>query len=320
MKRFLPSIVLSCFIFVLLISPFAFAETKTFLRDYTYQAGEADSKVTSRTVAMEQVKRLLLEEIGTYLESSTEVKNFELTKDQITALTAGIVKLKIMAEQWNGEKYWLKAEMVVDADDVTKKIDVFRQDRVKIQELENAKKRVEELLRENESLRKSASKTDQTSVKRYEENVKSIETEEIVREVNILDEEVKSAWAQVENLLQRRCDLIPNLVSIIKGYAGQEDVLVEVTNARDKVKSAASIPDKINANNQLTLVLSRLMVVVEKYPDVKSNQGFLRLQKELAKIENRISLERIKYNEAIQVYNKSIKSFPANYRRLQHNW
>lgn len=128
-----------------------------------------------------------------------------------------------------------------------------------------------------------------------------------------LDEGVKSSWAQVENQLQRRFDLIPNLVETVKGYAKQEkDVLVEVTNARAKVGGANTVPDKINANNQLSGALSRLLVVVEKYPDLKSNQNFLRLQDELAGTENRIAVERKRYNDAVQVYNVAIRSFPSN--------
>ncbi len=129
----------------------------------------------------------------------------------------------------------------------------------------------------------------------------------------VLDEGVKSAWAQVENQLQRRYDLIPNLVETVKGYAKQErDVLVEVTNARAKVGSAQTVPDKIRANNELTSALSRLLVVVERYPELKSNQNFLRLQDELAGTENRIAVERRRYNEAVQAYNIAIRSFPAN--------
>ena len=128
-----------------------------------------------------------------------------------------------------------------------------------------------------------------------------------------LDEAVKSSWAQVENQLQRRYDLIPNLVETVKGYAKQEqNVLVEVTNARARVGGAATVPDKISANNELSGALSRLLVVVEQYPDLKSNQNFLRLQDELAGTENRISVERRRYNEAVQVYNVAIRSFPAN--------
>lgn len=128
-----------------------------------------------------------------------------------------------------------------------------------------------------------------------------------------LDEGVKASWAQVENQLQRRFDLIPNLVETVKGFAAQEkSVLVEVTNARAKVGGAGSIPDKISANNELSGALSRLLVVVEKYPDLKSNQNFLKLQDELAGTENRIAVERKRYNEAVQRYNVAIRSFPAN--------
>jgi LemA protein len=128
-----------------------------------------------------------------------------------------------------------------------------------------------------------------------------------------LDEGVKSAWAQVENQLQRRYDLIPNLVETVKGYAKQErEVLVEVTNARARVGGAVSVPDKISANNELSGALSRLLVVVERYPDLKSNQNFLRLQDELAGTENRIAVERRRYNESVQAYNIAIRSFPAN--------
>jgi LemA protein len=128
-----------------------------------------------------------------------------------------------------------------------------------------------------------------------------------------LDETVKSSWAQVENQLQRRYDLIPNLVETVKGYAKQEkDVLVEVTNARARVGGAGQIPDKIAANNELSSALSRLLVVVEKYPDLKSNQNFLRLQDELAGTENRVAVERKRYNEAVQSYNVAVRSFPGN--------
>jgi LemA protein len=128
-----------------------------------------------------------------------------------------------------------------------------------------------------------------------------------------LDQAVKTSWAQVENQLQRRFDLIPNLVETVKGYAKQEkDVMVQVTEARAKVGGAGNVPDKISANNELSGALSRLMVVVEKYPDLKSNQNFMHLQDELAGTENRIAVERMRYNEAVKVYNQTIKSFPAN--------
>jgi LemA protein len=125
--------------------------------------------------------------------------------------------------------------------------------------------------------------------------------------------EIKSSWAQVENQLQRRYDLIPNLVETVKGYAKQEkEVLVEVTNARAKVGGAGNIPDKIAANNQLSGALSRLLLVVEKYPDLKSNQNFLKLQDELAGTENRIAVERMRYNQKVETYNKEIAMVPGS--------
>lgn len=128
-----------------------------------------------------------------------------------------------------------------------------------------------------------------------------------------LDEQVKAAWAQVENQLQRRYDLIPNYVETVKGYAAHEkEVLTRVTEARSRVGGASGIDEKIQANNQLTSALSRLLLVVERYPDLKANQNFIRLQDELAGTENRIAVERRRYNETVRQFNTRIRRFPTN--------
>lgn len=128
-----------------------------------------------------------------------------------------------------------------------------------------------------------------------------------------LDEGIKGAWAQVENQLQRRYDLIPNYVETVKGYAKHEkEVFLRVTEARSRVGAATNVRDKIDANNQLSSALSRLLLVVERYPDLKANQNFIRLQDELAGTENRIAVERRRYNEAVKTYNVKIRSFPTN--------
>lgn len=139
-----------------------------------------------------------------------------------------------------------------------------------------------------------------------------------------LDEQVNGSWAQVENVLQRRMDLIPNLVETVKGYAAHErETLEAVINARSKAtqvqvnaEELANNPELLNqymeAQNGLSSALSRLMVVVEQYPDLKANQNFIRLQDELAGTENRIAVERRRFNETVQAYNQHIRVFPNN--------
>jgi LemA protein len=128
-----------------------------------------------------------------------------------------------------------------------------------------------------------------------------------------LNEGVSNSWAQVENVLQRRNDLIPNLVNTVKGYAAHEQkVFIDVTEARAKVGQAQTIPQKVEANNELTAALSRLLLVVERYPDLKANQNFLALQDELAGTENRIAVERMRYNDAVKSYNTYVRKFPNN--------
>jgi LemA protein len=139
-----------------------------------------------------------------------------------------------------------------------------------------------------------------------------------------LDEGVKAAWAQVENQYQRRYDLIPNLVEIVKGYAAHEKTtLTEIVEARAKLGGMVNI-DKSVVNNPammqkfqqaqagLSSALQRLMVVVERYPDLKANQNFLALQAQLEGTENRVAVERRRFNEAVRVYNTAVRQFPKN--------
>ena len=127
------------------------------------------------------------------------------------------------------------------------------------------------------------------------------------------NESVKAAWSQVDIVLQRRADLIPNLVQTVKGYAAQEvTVFGDIAKARSALLSAGTPQDKIAANNQLDGALVRLITIVENYPQLKSNENFLRLQDELAGTENRIAIERKRYNDTLQDYNTYVQQFPHN--------
>jgi LemA protein len=145
-----------------------------------------------------------------------------------------------------------------------------------------------------------------------------------INTIPTLDEQVSAAWAQVQNQFQRRADLIPNLVETVKGYAQQEkEVLTEVTEARAKVSQMQLPPDILTnqealrqfEQNQAQLggALGRLMVVVERYPDLKSNQNFLALQSQLEGTENRIAVSRRDYIQAVQAYNTEIRTFPGRF-------
>ena len=137
------------------------------------------------------------------------------------------------------------------------------------------------------------------------------------------DQQIKAAWAEVVNQYQRRADLVPNLVNTVKGFAQQEkDVLLGVTNARSKVGSIQATPELVNdpaafqkftaAQGELTSALSRLMVIVEKYPELKSDQNFRDLQAQLEGTENRITVARQRYIKSVQEYNITVVQFPTN--------
>jgi len=128
-----------------------------------------------------------------------------------------------------------------------------------------------------------------------------------------MEESINGQWAQVENVLQRRSDLIPNLVNTVKGFAAQEkEIFMGIAESRAKLAGATTIGDKINAANSMSSALGRLLVVVERYPDLKSNQNFLSLQDELSGTENRIAVERKRYNDRVKVYNTGLRRFPGN--------
>jgi len=127
-----------------------------------------------------------------------------------------------------------------------------------------------------------------------------------------VDQQVKESWSQVDNVLQRRNDLIPNLVETVKGYAKHEkELFIEVTEARSRWAGAKTLKEKETAANEISSVLGKLLLVVENYPQLKASENFLSLQDELAGTENRIAVERKRYNESVRQYNTMAKTFPT---------
>ena len=127
------------------------------------------------------------------------------------------------------------------------------------------------------------------------------------------DENIEATWAEVDNQLQRRSDLIPNIVATVKGFASHEkEVFTNIANARSKLAGAASVAEKAEGYNQLQSALSRLLVVVENYPQLKSDRNFLKLQDELAGTENRLTVARKRYNDQVKVFNTKIRMFPGS--------
>jgi len=139
---------------ILLSADLARAGKVEFVKDHTYRAGDMDSKVSSRAIALLEVKRALLEQLGSYLVSETEFRNFQLTKDQISVMTAGIVSAEIIDERWDGKEFYLKAKLIVDPQDVAERVKAISKDRERVRELEEARRRSDQAFREVERLKK----------------------------------------------------------------------------------------------------------------------------------------------------------------------
>jgi len=128
-----------------------------------------------------------------------------------------------------------------------------------------------------------------------------------------LEENINAAWSEIDNQLQRRNDLIPNLVATVKGYAKHErEVFTQIAEARAKLAGAKTVAEKAQGYNELQSALSRLLVIVERYPELKADQNFIRLQDELAGTENRIAVARKRYNDSVRIFNTKIRRFPTS--------
>jgi hypothetical protein len=191
-------------IFLLSVTP-SFAKTVTYVKEYTYQASELDSKLSSRTIAFTQVKKLLLEELGTYLISESAVKDFELTKDQVSSLTAGIVMTVIIDEKWDGKTYFLKAKISTDTDELIRSINNVRKDQEQNKNLEEVRGKTEEALKEIERLRKDmeSGKGEKGSKEKYAKAVNALNAIDgrfiAYDNGTVLDKSTNLMWAAKDN-------------------------------------------------------------------------------------------------------------------------
>ncbi|MCX5816035.1 MAG: tetratricopeptide repeat protein [Proteobacteria bacterium] len=239
MRRKIPggiklSILVFVSIFLLITDPVA-AEIKTFEKEYTYRASDADSKITSRAIALEQIKRLLLEDLGAYLETRTEIINFQLTKEQIITLPAGIVKTDVITERWDGHVYYLKARIMANPDEVIKAIDDLRKNRQKTKELEEVRRKSEELLRENEKL-----KDELMVVKGEEKREKSGAYQRSTKELNAVEWFEKGRSYQASGYLNDAIDAYNNSIVLdlkfAKAYSGRGTAYAESGNFQQAIR------------------------------------------------------------------------------------
>ena len=187
------------------------AEIKIFTKEYTYEASELDSKVTSRFNALEQVKRMLLEEIGVFLSSHTKVVNAELVDDEITSITAGVVSAVVVDEKWDGRKYWLKAKIEADPDVVKRSIDIIRLDKRKTEDLEKAKDRIKQLSHELEAVKQRITDDPNERQKLYTSIVNKISAQDSLREnLNVLS----SAYSLSVSDKKHYVELLSNILKV----------------------------------------------------------------------------------------------------------
>ncbi len=251
--------------FLLFIACTAFAGVITFEKEYTYPANLIDNKISCRTIAMEHIKRLLWEELGTYFETKTEGKNFQLTKDQITILTAGIVRAEVIDEKWDGKTYYLKAKISVDPDEAAKSTDALRKEHYIRKEIEETRRKAVEFLKEIEKLNmemgtvvnKSELITDTERNRQYNNAVKGL---------SATDWFEKGYALGISGRYQESIDAFKQAVWIKPDYAEAHYNLGTVYSSLDRHQEAIEAyrqaikikPDYAEAHNNLGTVYSNL--------------------------------------------------------------
>jgi tetratricopeptide (TPR) repeat protein len=305
----------------LLFTNSALAETKTFVREYTFQAGDEDSKNSSRTISLREVKRLLLEELGTYLESTTEVQNFQLTFDQIITLTAGIVQTELVEEKWDGRTYWIKAKVQADSGDVIKAIDTLRKDRQKTKELEEVRKKSDALLKENERLRQelasSKGKKKQKNTAAYNKTIKDLNAFECFEKGYAAG--TSGNWADAVAAYSKAIELNPQYAEAYNNRGIAND---DMGNYNQSIKDYNKA---IELNSQYAKAYNNRGVAYYNLGNynqaIKDYNKAIELNPQYAEAFNNRGAaynNRGNYNQAIKDYNKAIE-FNPQYAEAYHN-
>lgn len=308
------------FTFLLVVPSTTQAALRAFIKEYTYQASELDSKVTCRTSALEQVKRLLLEELGTYLESHTEVINFQISKDKITSLTAGIVETKILDESWNGVIYWMKAEIKADPDEVADSLKKLRSDWDEADELEDARKQLESVMAENEKLKQGLQSAAQKkpsveTAQQYNRNINKIKALNLFSKAQAMYR--GRNFDQAFQLVRAAIDLDPKnpksyglLIRIYQAQGQRELALRAVKDVLSK---------ELNPADPETFILRGYAYQVQKKDRqaVKEYSLGIQLKPDSAKFHRlrSFSLARLRQSrKALADADKSIELKPDDYR------
>ncbi|MHB8139387.1 MAG: tetratricopeptide repeat protein [Smithellaceae bacterium] len=300
---------------VFIIPNAAMAETKTFTKEYTYQAAVEDNKNSSRTIALREVKILLLDELGKYLENETDVKKYQLTKDQIAALTAGIAQTELIEEKWDDKTYWLQARVTVDSDRLTKLIGALSKDRQKTMELEEARKLSDDLLKENTKLRgelaSAEGKKQPKAVAAYHKTIKDLDASEwfekgfaAVASGNYTDA-VTAYSKAIENNLQSAAAYRNR--GIAYENLGKYDQAILDYNRAIKIN-----PKQAAAYNNRGTAYGKLGKFSQAIPDF--NKAIQISPQDAEAYYNRgLSYDDLgNYNQAIKNYNKAIEIKPDN--------
>ena len=293
---------------IIMSSTVVFAGIKNFTKEYTYQASELDSKSSSRIIALEQAKRLLLEELGVYLTSHTEVINSRLTKDKITSITAGIVSATVLSEKWDGKEFWLKAQISTDPTIVNDAIKAIAHDTKKIDELEASNKKISELTRQLELIKINSAEAGKVVQTKYNQIIDKISAEDMMREY-------KNTY--IDNINATDEHLIDYLTRIIKKDEGLGEAYwyraIIYMKRKDYIKAKSDFLRQFDTGYFKTYALSKLTNI---YFNNKEYNLYIDCMYQL--IENAHMFD-LSYNDASKTltdksYTILLKKYPNNYK------